>query len=66
MTANDRLLKIDEVIAQTNICRTTIYKFIREGQFPSPVRVGAKAVRWRQSDINEYLASLPPLLPEAA
>ena len=40
------LINIKQVSEILGISRSTIYKRISEGSFPSPVRVGPRAVRW--------------------
>ena len=66
MTDNDRLLRRDEVEARTGLARTTIYRNMREGSFPEPVRVGARAVRWPASEIETWPAGRPRASGEAA
>ncbi len=55
----DRLLRLDEVAARTGLGRTTIYRKMREGSFPEPLKIGARAVRWPESEIEEWLATRP-------
>ena len=38
---------------------TSIYRLIRLGQFPPPIRIGVSAVRWRPEDMREWLDSRP-------
>ena len=33
----------------------TIYRWIKEGSFPPPVRLGANMVRWKASDIEAWM-----------
>jgi prophage regulatory protein len=33
----------------------TIYRWIKEGSFPKPVRLGANMVRWKASDIEAWM-----------
>ena len=33
----------------------TIYRWIKEGNFPKPVRLGANMVRWKASDIETWI-----------
>ena len=33
----------------------TIYRWIKEGNFPKPVRLGANMVRWKASDIEAWM-----------
>ena len=66
MTDQDRLLRREEVEARCGIARTTIYRLMRAGQFPEPLRVGPRAVRWRASEIEAWLASRPRARGEGA
>jgi len=33
----------------------TIYRWIKEGNFPKPVRLGANMVRWKAVDIEAWM-----------
>ena len=46
-----RLLRIAEVMQLVGLKRTTLWKMEREGKFPARVRVGERAVRWRESEV---------------
>jgi predicted DNA-binding transcriptional regulator AlpA len=35
--------------------RPTLYRLIQKGLFPKPIKIGSKASRWLESDIQEYL-----------
>ena len=35
----------------------TIYRWIKEGKFPKPVRLGANMVRWKASDIEAWMTN---------
>lgn len=52
-----QLLNIDDVKAMTGFSTTTIYKYIKEGTFPTPKKCGGRTVRWRLSDIQNYVDS---------
>ena len=59
-TANtDRLLRLSEVRTRTALGRSTIYRKMRDGSFPKPLKIGARAVRWRESEIEAWLAARP-------
>ena len=38
----DRLLRLSEVQTRTAFGRTTIYRKMREGSFPEPLKIGAR------------------------
>ena len=54
----DRLLRISEVIPIVGISKSVIYQRLKDSDFPKPVNVGPRAVRWRQSDIETWIGSL--------
>ena len=59
MEKNDRLLRLEEVGARCGISRSTIYRLMREGDFPEPIKVGERAVRWLESEMDRWVASRP-------
>jgi prophage regulatory protein len=54
----DRLLNKWAVERETSLDITTIYRKMKAGTFPQPVRVGKRRVAWRESDIAAWQASL--------
>ena len=50
----ERLLRLPEVISQTGLNRNSIYQI--EG-FPKPVKIGARATAWVQSEIQLWIKS---------
>lgn len=59
MNDTNRLLRREEVEAQTGLSRSAIYRLMRAGQFPEPIKIGPRAVRWPQSELDDFLASRP-------
>ncbi len=55
----DRLLRLAEVRTRTALGRSTIYRKMRDGSFPEPLKIGDRAVRWRESEIEAWLAARP-------
>jgi predicted DNA-binding transcriptional regulator AlpA len=37
----------------------TLYKWMNEGTFPKPIKIGANRVAWRLSDLEAWRDSLP-------
>ena len=58
----DRLMRLEEVLSYTGLSRSELYRQIQEGTFPRPVRVGKRAVRWRESEVVEWIAERPRAL----
>ena len=51
----DRILRLPEVKASVGLSRSTIYLRIQEGSFPKPISLGARAVGWLESDIENWI-----------
>ena len=54
-----RLLRFYEVVALTGIGRSQLYRKIKRGEFPAPVKVGQKSVRFRACDVKDWIDNLP-------
>ena len=59
MTDNDRLLRREDVESLVGLSRSAIYRLMRAGQFPEPLKIGPRAVRWPASEIEAWLAERP-------
>lgn len=44
-----------DVEALTGLKRAFIYRAMSVGQFPKPVKIGPKAVRWVEAEIREWV-----------
>lgn len=42
---------------RTGQSRTSIYKAVKEGTFPSPIKLGARSIGWLESDITKWIES---------
>lgn len=51
------LLRLPQVQARTGLGRSTIYLKISQGQFPAPVKLGARAVAWPESEVTRWIRS---------
>jgi prophage regulatory protein len=52
---HERLLKVSEVQARLGVSRAAVYKWIGEGRFPAPLKLGPKAARWPESVVNRWI-----------
>ena len=48
-------MRLSEVKSITGLSKTTIYRFEKEGRFPSRVSLGERSVGWFEDDIREFL-----------
>lgn len=58
----DRLLRLREVMDQTGLGSSTIYRYIHAGTFPAPLKIGGFSARWRQSSVTTWMDGLIPKL----
>ena len=56
---DDRFLTRAEVEHRTGLGRSSIYRLMRSGAFPEPIRVSERAVRWSAREIEAWAASRP-------
>ena len=49
------ILRLPLVKSRTGLSRSTIYLRVKEGSFPKPVSLGARAVGWLESEIDDWL-----------
>ena len=64
-------IRLPEVLRRTGMGKTTIYKRVREGAFPSPVQLGEGMVAWVEAEVDAWQAKLIAVreeltLPKAA
>jgi prophage regulatory protein len=52
-----KLLTLSQVCDRTMLSKTSIYTYIAEGQFPSPVKIGANS-RWIEKEIIDWIVGL--------
>ena len=50
-----KLIKLKTVMDCTGLARSTVYKFIAEGCFPKPVKLGARMVAWVEGEIQQWI-----------
>lgn len=49
------ILRRKQVEREVGLSRSTIYQRMKEGTFPRPIRLGARAVGWRAGEIDRFL-----------
>ena len=58
------LLLASEVMELVRLRRSELYRQLRLGRFPPPVRLGERRVAWRQSDVERWIAGRSPPDPQ--
>ena len=50
-----RLIRLKQVMECTGLARSTVYKFIAEGDFPKPVKLGVRVVAWVEAEVLAWI-----------
>jgi prophage regulatory protein len=53
---NETLLRLPQVESMIGLKRSSIYSRIAAGEFPKPINLGARAVAFKNSDIQSWIA----------
>ena len=48
---DSEVIRIEEVVKITKLCRSSIHLQTRDGRFPPKVRLGPKSVGWQKSEV---------------
>ena len=51
-----KILRLPIVLDRTGLSRSTVYQRVMEGRFPRPVSLGARAVGWIETEVEEWIA----------
>ena len=55
----DVYLRIDDIVHRLGISKSSIYAWVKEGEFPPQKKLGKRIARWKESDVNQWLAERP-------
>ena len=56
MSNTERIIRLKTVLDRTGLSRSTIYRKIAEGTFPSQVKISIHGAGWHESAINRWIA----------
>ena len=51
-----KLLRLPRVVDITALGKSSIYAGVKSGTFPAPVRLSARAVGWREEEIDRWVS----------
>tara|TARA_S200002703_G_scaffold25249_1_gene21799 strand:- start:386 stop:724 length:339 start_codon:yes stop_codon:yes gene_type:complete len=58
MKIEQKLLTLKQVIEIVSLSKSTIYRWIESGRFPKPLNIGGNSVRWKTSDVHDWIEGL--------
>lgn len=53
----EAILRLPTVKDRTGLSRSSIYLKVSQGQFPPPISLGARAIGWIESEVQEWIDS---------
>ena len=53
-----RILQRTEDLFMTGLATSTLYEMMEKGEFPKPIKLGRRAVGWRERDIMGWVENL--------
>jgi prophage regulatory protein len=54
---SETLLRLPEVERRTGLRRAHLYKLAPAGTFPRPIKVGARASAWRETQVTAWITA---------
>jgi len=54
--AVEQMVSMGELTERIGLSRSTIIVMVKEGDFPRPIKLGARRIGWRVSTVNEWIA----------
>ena len=52
-----KIIRAAEVLEMIGLSRTTLWRLVKAGKFPAPLKLSVRARGWRLSDVEAWLDS---------
>lgn len=56
-SVNFDLWKLPKVVEKTTLSEPSIYRLMKQGVFPKPIKIGLRAVAWKSSEVEAFITS---------
>ncbi|PIO45121.1 helix-turn-helix transcriptional regulator [Phyllobacterium zundukense] len=54
-----RLLRVRDVLAFSGLTEPTLWRLVKSGKFPAPVKIGPRSSAWPEEKLMHWRANLP-------
>lgn len=54
-TIGDVLLSTKDVMVAVNVSRPSLYRWVADGYFPKPIKIGPRRVAWSSSAVSAWI-----------
>lgn len=55
--SDDRIISAHDLVARLSLSRSTLWRLVRRGELPRPLRLSPGRVGWLESDVRKWLES---------
>ena len=55
VASTEKFLRLRDVLSRTGLSRSMAYSLTKEGAFPRPINLGARAVAWLESEVTAWI-----------
>lgn len=56
VVAEDRLMRLPEVLRLTGMCRSALYDQMSRGEFPRSIKIGPRAASWSARAVRNWIS----------
>lgn len=54
---SSKIIRMPQLIGRTGLSKSSLYALVKKGQLRPPIALGARAVGWLESDVQDYIDS---------
>lgn len=54
-----KVLRTHQVLELTGLKKSTVYRFVKDGEFPQPIQLGPKLLGWFEDEVTAWLEARP-------
>ena len=51
----EKIFRLKNVVEETGLSRSTIYRLFNAGKFPRPIKLSERAIGWHESVIQHWI-----------
>jgi prophage regulatory protein len=55
--STDSLLRLEQVMSITSLCRSHVFLLIKKGKFPASITIGVRGARWSEQEVRQWVAT---------
>ncbi len=53
----NKIVRLKQTIEDTGLPRSSIYRYVKAGTFPAPIKLSDRSIGFLESELNEWLES---------